>query len=332
MTDDGDPGRTERSAAAFRPMKAVAGELPADGTGWWYEVKWDGMRVLAEVDGGTVVLRSARGADVTASFPELDALAGSLVGHDRAVLDGEVVANDADGVPRFARLQQRMHVGDRRVATERAATVPVVFVAFDVLELDGDEVWRLPYERRRALLEGAVRPGPHVLVPAAFPAGGAELLEAATERGLEGVVAKRVDRAYEPGGRSSSWRKVKVRGEQEFVVAGWLGGTGARGRAIGSLVLGCHVGGALRWVGNVGTGFTDRELTRLAALLEDRSQADCPFPERPPPPTGTRAHWVRPEVVVQVAFGEWTTDRRLRHPAYLGQRHDKDPAEVTCDP
>jgi bifunctional non-homologous end joining protein LigD len=313
-------------------MKAVAGDLPPDGTGWWYEVKWDGMRVLADVTDGAVALRSARGADVTASFPELDVLAGSLDGHRSAVIDGEVVANDDRGVPSFARLQQRMHVTDRRLAAERAATVPVVFMAFDLLELDGVAVWRLPYQQRRRLLDSAVRPGAGVQVPAAFPDGGAALLQAATERGLEGVVAKRADSAYEPGGRSSSWRKVKVRGEQEFVVCGWLGGTGARSGAIGSLVLGCHEGGSLHWVGNVGTGFTDRELARLAALLEPLAQDACPFGDRPPAPTGTRARWVRPDLVVEVAFGEWTTEGRLRHPAYLGQREDKDPAEVTCDP
>jgi bifunctional non-homologous end joining protein LigD len=316
---------------AMRPMKAVAGDLPPDGTGWWYEVKWDGMRVLADVRDGVVVLRSARGADVTDSYPEVEALADALDGHD-ALVDGEVVAFGDDGVPSFARLQQRMHVADRRTAVDRAATTPVVFVAFDLLTLDGQELWRRPYTDRRATLEAVLRPGPSVQVPAAFPSGGEALLGAARRRGLEGVVAKRADGAYEPGGRSSSWRKVKVRNEQEFVVAGWLPGTGARARTIGSLVLGCRRDGALSWVGNVGTGFSDRELARLADVLAPLGSEACPFAVRPAAPTGTRAHWLRPRVVVQVAFGEWTTEGRLRHPSYLGQRDDKDPFEVTCDP
>ena len=169
-------------------------------------------------------------------------------------------------------------------------------------------------------------------MPAAFPGGGADLLEAARRRGLEGVVAKRADSTYEPGGRSDRWRKVKVRNEQEFVVAGWLGGTGVRAGTIGSLVLGCHRDGDLVWVGNVGTGFTDRELRRLGALLGALASDRCPFPERPEPPTGSRARWVRPELVVEVAFGEWTDAARLRHPAYLGQREDKAAVDVTCDP
>ena len=312
-------------------MKAVAGDLPPDGSGWDFEVKWDGMRVLAEVVDGIVTLRSASGADITASFPELDALAAAVGGRD-AVLDGEAVAFDDRGVPSFSLLQRRMHVPDRREATERARSTPVVFVAFDLLHLDGRDTWPLPYRDRRSLLESVVAPGPSVQVPPSFQDGGAELLEAARRQGLEGIVAKRSDSAYEPGGRSARWRKVKVRQEQEFVVAGWMGGSGARAGAIGSLVLGCHRDGTLHWVGNVGTGFTGDDLARLRVLLDGLAVTSCPFGTRPPPPTGTTAHWVEPRLVVQVAFGEWTTDRRLRHPAYLGRREDKDPGEVTCDP
>jgi bifunctional non-homologous end joining protein LigD len=309
-------------------MKAVAGDLPT-GEGWAYEVKWDGMRVLAEVAGGAVVLRSARGADVTAGFPELDRVAAAVPGHD-AVLDGEVVAFDDRGRPSFARLQGRMHVDDRRLAAERARSVPVTYVVFDLLEVDGTLLVDQPYRRRRDLLESLVEPSAVVSVPGSFD-DGAALLAAAERQGLEGVVAKRLDSTYRSGGRSPQWRKVKVRLEQEFVVAGWLGGTGAREGAIGSLVLGCHEGGELRWAGNVGTGFSGDELGRLGGLLAGLAADACSLRPPPQPPTGTRAHWVRPDLVVQVAFGEWTPERRLRHPSYLGQREDKDPAEVTCE-
>lgn len=313
-------------------MKAVAGVLPPDDGSWAFEVKWDGMRVLARVDGaGGVDLRSARGADVAATFPELETVAAAVDGHS-VLLDGEVVASADDGVPSFARLQRRMHVADRRDALQRSREVPVSYLVFDVLELDGEEVWRRPWADRRELLESVVEPTGCVQVPAAFLAGGADLLAEAERRGLEGVIAKRVDSAYEPGRRSPRWRKVKVRNTQEFVVAGWLGGSGNRSGAIGSLVLGCHEGGRLRWVGNVGTGFTGAELRSLAALLDPTRTADCPFGERPPPPTGTKAVWVRPELVVQVAFGEWTPERRLRHPSYLGRRDDKAARDVSCDP
>lgn len=313
-------------------MKAVAGELPPDDGRWAFEVKWDGMRVLARVDGsGDVELRSARGVDVAATFPELEAVAAAVDGHS-VLLDGEVVASDESGVPSFARLQRRMHVADRRDSVQRSHEVPVSYLVFDLLELDGEEVWRRPWAERRDLLESVVEPAGRVQVPAAFPSGGADLLAEAERRGLEGVVAKRVDSPYEPGRRSPRWRKVKVRNTQEFVVAGWLGGSGNRSGAIGSLVLGCHEGGRLRWVGNVGTGFTGSELRALAAVLDPARTSDCPFDERPPPPTGTRAVWVRPELVVQVAFGEWTPERRLRHPSYLGRRDDKASSDVTCDP
>jgi bifunctional non-homologous end joining protein LigD len=312
-------------------MKAVAGDLPPEDGSWAFEVKWDGMRVLARVAGGRVRLASARGADVTDTFPELEALAACVDTHD-VLLDGEVVATDDDGVPSFARLQRRMHVADRADAARRVAEVPVSYLAFDVLEVDGEAVWGRPWSERRALLESLVAPAGPVQVPAAFPSGGRELLAAAEQRGLEGVVAKRIDSAYEPGARSPRWRKVKVRHTQEFVVAGWLGGAGNRSGAIGSLVLGCHEGGVLRWAGNVGTGFTGAELARLGAQLGALRTDDHPFAERPPPPTGTRAHWVAPELVVQVAFAEWTPDRRLRHPSYLGQREDKAPEDVSCEP
>ncbi len=331
MSDARRPNCHAAVTAPLLPMKAIAGDLPPDDGAWWFEVKWDGMRILAHVEGDAVVLRSARGADATTSFPELRTIAESVGGRS-CVLDGEVVAMGDRGAPSFARLQQRMHISDPRLAAERAAEVPVVYMVFDLLELDGRPTTSLTYVERRRLLEDLVGPGPTVQVPAAFPSGGADLLEAARRQGLEGVVAKRVDSAYQPGGRSDRWRKVKVRHEQEFVVAGWLGGTGVRAHTIGSLVLGCRRDGELAWVGNVGTGFTDRELRRLAALLGPLAVDACPFPTRPEGPTGSRARWVAPELVVQVAFGEWTEAGRLRHPAYLGQRDDKDAAEVTCDP
>jgi bifunctional non-homologous end joining protein LigD len=288
------------------------------------------MRILAGVHDGRVELRSGSGADVTAGFPELDAVVEAVGGRD-VVLDGEVVALDDLGRPSFSRLQGRMHLGDRRAALERAREVPVSYAVFDLLALDGAALVDEPWWRRRELLEQVVGPGGAVLVPATFD-DGAALLAAAEQQGLEGVVSKQVDSTYRPGGRTPRWRKVKVRHEQEFVVAGWLGGTGAREGAIGSLVLGCHEGDQLRWVGNVGTGFTDAELRRLRSLLAGVEVDACPLTPRPAPPTGTRAHWVRPELVVQVAFGEWTSDRRLRHPSYLGQRDDKPATEVTCDP
>jgi bifunctional non-homologous end joining protein LigD len=321
-------------------MKAESGDLPPEDGRWAYEIKWDGMRVLATVTGGRVRLRGGRGTDVTVTFPELASLPDAVA--TDCVLDGEVVAFSDAGVPSFGLLQQRMHVTDAGDAARRARTVPVAYMAFDVLSVDGRSTLSLPYAERRSLLDDLVSPTAVLQVPPSYPSDGADLLEAARVQGLEGVVAKRVDSPYEPGRRSRAWRKVKVRHAQEFVVGGWIGGTGTRARTMGSLVLGCHtsVGGggrALRWVGNVGSGFTDPELRRLAALLGPLAADESPFvastpDERPRTTGGKPILWVRPDLVVQVEFGEWTSAGRLRHPVYLGQRDDKAAIDVTCDP
>ena len=321
-------------------MKAESGDLPPEDGRWRYEVKWDGMRVMAIVAGGAVRLRGGRGSDVTVTFPELASIPDAVA--TDCVLDGEVVAFSDAGVPSFGLLQQRMHVMDAGDAARRARDVPVAYLAFDVLSIDGRATTSLPYEQRRELLEGLVTPTGVIQVPPSYPTGGADLLEAARVQGLEGVVAKRADSLFEPGRRSRSWRKVKVRHTQEFVVGGWVGGTGSRARTMGSLVLGCHRpsvdgGTELVWVGNVGSGFNEPELRRLAALLEPLAVTTSPFvagtaDERPRTTGGKSLHWVRPELVVQVEFGEWTSSGRLRHPVYLGQREDKAADEVTCDP
>ncbi|HKY15993.1 MAG TPA: non-homologous end-joining DNA ligase [Microthrixaceae bacterium] len=316
---------------ALEPMKAIAGELPTDDDAWAYEIKWDGMRALAFVEGGAVRLRSTRRNDVAVGYPELAALGDAVHGRP-AVLDGEVVAFDEEGRPSFAMLQGRMHVSDAAAAAQRAAVVPVVYIVFDLLHFDGVDCWQLPYLERRRLLGELVQPGSHWQVPSHQVGGGAELLAAADDRGLEGVVAKRPQSAYEPGRRSASWRKVKVRRTQEFVVGGWTEGGGNRSGHLGSLMLGCHTGDRLGYVGNVGTGFSQKELARLGALLDDLAIDDCPFDRLPVGPNTRGAHWVRPELVVQTSYGEWTPEGRLRHPVYLGQRTDKLAAEVTCDP
>jgi len=329
----------------IEPMKAVAGDLPRDDDGWAYEIKWDGMRAVTYLEDGTVRIRSTRRNDVAVGYPELSAL-GSAVGDRPAVLDGEIVAFDDAGAPSFSRMQERMHVMDATTAAARAAVTPVVYVVFDLLHFDGSDCWQLPYLDRRRLLTELVDDGPHWRVPTHHTSGGAALLDAVESQGLEGLVAKRVDRPYEPGRRSSSWRKVKVRRTQEFVVGGWLAGEGNRSGVMGSLMIGCHrigshrIGGhmidgnrdgGLWWVGNVGTGFSHAELERVGAILDRLATDDCPFDPTPTGPNARHARWVRPEMVVQVEFGEWTPDGRLRHPAYLGERTDKDPRDVTCD-
>ena len=362
-------------------MRAVIGPLPADDGAWAYEVKWDGVRVVATIADGAVGLRSSAGNDITARYPELAGLAGLLGGH-AAVLDGEVVAFADDGRPSFGRLQRRMHADPAR-SPDLLVEVPIVYVVFDLLWLDGTDATPLPYVERRRLLEALVPDGPHWQVPAARHGDGAALLEAVAARGMEGLVAKRLDAAYEPGRRSPAWRKLKVRRQQELVVGGITPGEGGRSGAFGALVLGYHeppavagVGagdrggardddangngndndgnggdggdgdgacdddggggdqrpGPLRFAGKVGTGFDDAELRRLLAVLDPLVVPDCPFTPAPPAALVRGARWVRPEVVVQVAFTEWSHDDHLRHPAYLGQRDDRPAATVGREP
>lgn len=310
------------------PMKATAGSLPV-GDDWRYEIKWDGMRLVVSVTDGTVRLTSANGKDATASYPELADL-GQAIGVD-AVLDGEVVAFDDAGRPDFGRLQQRMHVSNPRQAAERAAAVPVALCLFDLLALDGNDLTGLPLRDRRRLLEDLVDTGPYWQVPAWHDDGQA-LFDAATERGLEGVVAKRTDSRYVPGGRTREWVKVKVRRRQEFVVGGWGAGEGGRTGRIGGLLVGYHEtpGGPLRFAGRVGSGLRDREIDTLQDLFVPTEVS--PFDPEPPADVRRAVTWVRPEVVVEVAYAEWTSDGRLRHPTYAGRRVDVDPGDVTATP
>jgi bifunctional non-homologous end joining protein LigD len=313
------------------PMKATAGPLPT-GPGWVYEVKWDGMRAVVDIDDGHVRLQTANGKDATASFPELAGL-GATLGVRSAVLDGEIVALDDAGRPSFGRLQQRMHVTDRRAAAERATTVPCVLLLFDLLALDGRSLVDLPWTERRRLLDELVETGPHWQVPAVHDDGQA-LLDAATANDLEGIIAKRTDSRYRPGSRTREWVKVKVRRRQELVVGGWAPGQGGRSGRIGGLLVGYHdhVGGPLRYAGRVGSGLRESELTELDELFAPLVVDECPFDPPPPRAQAAGATWLRPEVVVEVEYAEWTSDGRLRHPTYAGRRIDKDAAEVTAEP
>lgn len=310
-------------------MKATSSAEPPVGDDWVHEVKWDGMRVLARLSDGAVTLTSTNGLDATLRFPELAGLADAC-GCD-AVVDGEVVTFDADGRPDFGLLQGRMHVSSAAEARRRAAERPVSLALFDVLWLDGHDVCALAWSDRRRLLEPLVEPTSYWRVPATYD-DGPSLLAIAGERRLEGIVSKQRQSTYLPGKRTTQWRKVKVRCQQEFVVGGWWPGEGNRSGGMGSLLVGVHdpsaPGNPLRFAGKVGTGFTATVLADYERLLAPLATDACPFDPPPPGPLARKARWVRPEVVVEVAFGEWTADGILRHPSHLGRRDDKDPAEV----
>ena len=295
------------------PMKAASGTLPPPGdAGWVYEVKWDGFRTLVFVRAGAVRLQSSNRLDVTARWPDLAALGGAVHAED-AVLDGEVVVLAPDGRPSFGRVAR----GDG----------PVTFMAFDLLALNGQDTTRLTLEQRRRLLEQVLDPGDNWLVSPQYDDGEA-LARATAAQGLEGVMAKRRDSTYVPGRRSPSWRKVKHRLRQELVVGGWSAGEGNRAGSFGSLALGVHEGDRLRFAGSVGTGFDARALAMIGPLLHALATDACPFDPVPPKGALTRPRWVRPELVAEVAFAEWTDDGIVRHASFQGLRDDKDPRQV----
>jgi bifunctional non-homologous end joining protein LigD len=316
--------------SVIEPMKAVTGELPGDDS-WAFEVKWDGMRIVTFCDRGDIRLQTTNRLDATARFAELAPLA-EVLGDHRVVLDGEVVAFAEDGRPNFGRLQSRMHGIPTHGLGSPDDPVAISYVVFDLLWLDGLDATPAPYLDRRRLLTELVEPGPAWQVPAHQEGDGKELLRAVTERGLEGVMAKRTDSAYLPGKRSPAWRKVKVRRRQELVVGGWLPGEGARASSFGALLVGYQTEEGLHYAGRVGTGFDADALSELLDELAARSRETSPFVGPLPPPVAKRGRWVDPELVVEIAFGEWTRDDVLRHPSYIGLRWDKPAAEVVREP
>jgi bifunctional non-homologous end joining protein LigD len=312
----------------IRPMLATLGSLPSDTAGWAFEMKWDGVRAIAFVEDGSAQFWSRTGRDVTSSYPELRGLA-TAVGPARVVLDGEVVAFGDGQWPSFEELQQRINISSPAQIERLAAQVPVSYLVFDLLCLDGQPLLDAPYAERRALLDGLGLDGRHWQTPPSFTdVTGADLLEVAEQQGLEGVVAKRLTSRYEPGRRSPAWRKVKVRHRQEAVVGGWTRGEGNRAGWIGSLLVGVQGPAGLEYAGHVGTGFTQETLVMLGQRLEPLRRKTSPFATPVPPEHARAAIWAEPRLVVDVEFGDWTSANIMRAAAYKGLRPDKDPAEV----
>jgi bifunctional non-homologous end joining protein LigD len=311
------------------PMLATpTTRLPHDDAAWGFEFKWDGVRAIVFVDGGRPRAMSRNDRDITASYPELRAMAESI-GSRQLVLDGELVALDADGRPSFGVLQSRMHVTDAAAVRRLARTTPVTYLVFDLLYADGESLLERPYSQRRAALDELGLSGDTWHTPPWFAGGGAAVFDASKEQQLEGVVMKRLDSPYTPGTRSKSWLKLKHFRAQEVVIVGWKPGEGSRQGVIGSLLLGVpDETGELSYAGHVGTGFTEAMLRDLAGDLAPLAAAESPFTADIPKPHSRDAHWVRPELVGEVAFSEWTRDGRLRHPSWRGLRPDKNAAEV----
>ncbi|HYN30783.1 MAG TPA: non-homologous end-joining DNA ligase [Dermatophilaceae bacterium] len=304
-------------------MLATVTDAVPRGVEWVHEVKWDGMRVLADVGAGRLTLWSRSGRDVTVAFPELAGLADA---YDDMLLDGEVVALD-DGRPSFAALAERMHVSEIRRAERLVATRPVTFMVFDLLRLFGQDLTPQPWTARRELLERLGLEGPHWRVPPVYNDGG-ELLAATSEQGLEGVVSKRRGSPYLPGRRSADWRKLPHRPTRSVVVGGWRPETGTLDR-LGAVLVGAPDGrGGWTYLGRVGSGLAGAAATPVAEALAPLERPTSPFADPVPRPDRDGARWVEPRLVVEVASLGLSGGGKLRQPAYLGIRRDLEPDDL----
>jgi bifunctional non-homologous end joining protein LigD len=313
----------------IQPMLATPGELPDDTERWGLELKWDGVRAIVYVTGEGVRAAGRRGIDATFRYPEVQTLADLLPGQS-AVLDGEIVAFDEQGRPSFERLQRRMHV--EHPSARLIRQVPVHYVVFDLPYLGGHTLFDMPYRDRRELLDGLeLAAGPIEAPP--YLSGSEvdqvqELLDYTNELGLEGLMAKRLNSPYRPGRRVDFWRKVKNMRTQDVVIGGWKAGQGRREGGVGSLLLGVYEAGRLRYVGHVGTGFTDAALDDLHKMLAPLTRPTSPYDEEVPREHARHATWVEPWLAGEVEFTRWTKDGILLHPSWRGLRPDLNPLHI----
>ncbi len=303
------------------PMLATLVGAPFDDPDWLFEVKWDGFRVEAIVDGGSVRLWTRGEQDASRYFgPFLDP--PTWIDAKSAIVDGEVIALDEHGEPDFALLQARIK-GRGGVAEP----TPFVYEVFDLLHLDGRSLVDEPLEERRRLLGKALRPDPRVRLSEHIEADGIAFFEAARARSLEGIMAKDRRSPYVPGKRTDRWLKVKIRPEQELVVGGWVKGTG-RAVDLGALLVGVYEDGELRYAGKIGAGFTNDSRAELLAALAALAADEQPFATPPPRAAAKDAQWLRPELVIRAEFAGWTGDGLVRQAAYKGVDLEKDPRRV----
>jgi bifunctional non-homologous end joining protein LigD len=303
----------------YEPMLANKRAEPFDDPNWWFEIKWDGYRAIVGAETGTIRARSRRGLDLLGPFPEV----AGLDIPDGVVVDSEIVAFDDDGRPSFSLLQRRTGF----VGSGTGARVGVNLVVFDVL-FHGSDVTGLPYEERRDLL-ARLQLAPPIIVPDPTPALGVGLFDAIEERGMEGIVAKRLGSRYQPGRRSEDWLKISVRHTLRAVVGGYTTGDGGRAKTFGSVLVGLYEPQGLRWIGAVGSGFNEASLRAFNETLTGIERETSPFVDDVVL-SGGRPVWVEPAIVISVEYKEWTHDDHLRAPVYKGVEL-ADPETVTWE-
>ena len=324
------PSKKRASKAPPAPMLATLGTTQTlrSEKDWAFEMKWDGYRAIAEVRDGVVRLLSRNGNDLTAAWPEFDELAEAIDGD--AIVDAEIVALNKAGRPDFSRLQSRAKLTKKAEVAKARESTPAHLFIFDILERDGESLAGRSYDERRAALLDAVTERGAIRVPPAFEGDLDSAVASSLELGLEGVMAKKRDALYRPGRRSDDWIKIKHHRSQEVVVVGWRPGAGNRSHRVGSLLLGIPTDDGLRYIGRVGTGFTEKELDELRVRLSRMQRSTSPVSDVPGP-DARDAHWVTPKLVGEVEFAEWTPTGRLRQASWRGLRTDKSVADVTLE-
>ena len=302
----------------IEPMLASSARTTPDAEEEWAaEMKWDGVRALAYVSDGSVILRGRTGRDITAAYPEISAALARLAGPRTVILDGEITAF-VGSRPSFARLQRRLHVS--RPDPVLVAAVPATYVAFDMLHRAGRPLLANPYAQRRALLDDLAPGAGAVIVPPAFPGESRAVIDASRQLGLEGVVLKHLGSHYLAGRRTPEWLKIRHLATADILIGGWMPGTGWRSALAGSVLAGQPGPAGLEYLGNVGSGFAEAELRDLTARLLDLEVTDSPFGSPVPATVARRARWTRPVLAAEVTYTELTPDGRMRHPVWRGLR------------
>lgn len=324
-----EAGKVKRFPTSLKPMTASLADKPFNKEGWVFEPKMDGIRAIAFINDGDVVLKSRNDLELTQQFP---AIAASLKGYNgNFVLDGEIIALNEKGRPSFQHLQQRAGLSRSAGAHGGEQQSPILYYVFDIIYCQGRSLENEVLTERRKILVDRIKPTQNIRIIEQFDTDGESAYEACVANELEGVVGKRVDSTYEIGRRSKNWLKVKSTTSAEFLICGYTEGTGGRNQTFGSLLLGMHdEAGKLVYVGGVGTGFDDKKLKALMKLMHPLIISKCPFGKKPPGKLNPT--WVKPELIAEIKFAEWTQDKILRAPVYLRLRDDINSEDVKPTP